>query len=126
MDSCIHVRLLLLLEEHAQSSINLVTAIRCSGFCYVVVCNHHFHDKSSVHKSYTNRFPPSQGSVCFASLTFFDLPLLQHRLLTLILASLPSSYSGAVFAYAQHITQLGIGKASALRRLTSGFGKFLI
>lgn len=62
MDSCIHVRLLLLLKEHAQSSINLVTAIRCSCFCYVVVCNHHFHDKSSVHKSYTNRFPPSQGS----------------------------------------------------------------
>lgn len=64
--------------------------------------------------------------VCFASLTFFDLPMLQHRLLTLILAPLPSSYPGSVFIYAQHITQLGIGKASALRQLTSGFGKFLI
>lgn len=69
---------------------------------------------------------PPKVLVCFASLTFFYLPLLQHRLLTLIPAPLPSSYSGLVFVYAQHITQLGIGKASALRQLTSGFGKFLI
>lgn len=43
-------------------------ALRC--FCYVVVCNHHFHDKSPVHKSYTNRFPLSHGSSLLCQFDF--------------------------------------------------------
>lgn len=53
-------------------------------FCWVVY-NHHFITNLLISIfSYTNRFPLNT-TVCFASLTFLDLPMRQHRLLALLL-----------------------------------------